>query len=70
MLLSRHQDAGQNRNMNTANRSFENVSQFKYSGTTVINQNMIQEEIEFWQCLLPFGPEPSVFSVVVEKVKD
>jgi hypothetical protein len=42
----------------------------KYLGTTVTNQNLIQEEIEFWSCLLPFGPEPSVFSVAVEKLKN
>jgi hypothetical protein len=46
MLLSRHQTAGQNRDIKRANRSFENVSQFKYLGTTVINQNLIQEEIK------------------------
>jgi hypothetical protein len=35
MLLSRHQNVGQNRNKKIANLSFENVSQFKYLGTTV-----------------------------------
>jgi hypothetical protein len=39
MLLSRHQNVDQNRDIKTANRSFENVSQFKYLGTTVTNQN-------------------------------
>jgi hypothetical protein len=46
MLMSRHRNAGQNRNINTANRSFENVTQFKYLGTTVTNQNLILEEIK------------------------
>jgi hypothetical protein len=46
MLLSRHQNVGQNRDIERANRWFENVSQFKYLGTTVINQNYIQEEVK------------------------
>jgi hypothetical protein len=46
MLLSRHQNIGKNRNIKIANRSFENVSQFKYLRTIVTNQNLIQEEIK------------------------
>jgi hypothetical protein len=46
MLLSRRQDVGQNRDIKIANRLFENVPQFKYLGTTVTNQNLIQEEIK------------------------
>jgi hypothetical protein len=46
MFLSRHQNVGQNRDVNIANISFENVSQFKYLVTTVTNQNLIQEEIK------------------------
>jgi hypothetical protein len=46
MLLSRYQIVGQSRDIKIANRSFENVSQFKYLGTTVTNQNLIQEEIK------------------------
>jgi hypothetical protein len=45
-LMCRHQNAGQNHNVKIANRSFENVAQFKYLGSTVSNQNMIQEEIK------------------------
>jgi hypothetical protein len=44
MLLSHHQNAGQNYDINTANRSFENVAQFKYFGKTLTNTNLIQEE--------------------------
>jgi hypothetical protein len=46
MLVSLDQNAGQNREIKRGNRSFENVSQFKYLGTTVTNQNLIQEEVK------------------------
>jgi hypothetical protein len=46
MLLSRHQNTWQNPDIKTANRSFGNVAQFKYFGTTVKNRNLIQEEIK------------------------
>jgi hypothetical protein len=45
-MLSCHQNAGQNRDIEIANRLFGNVSQFKYLETTVTNQNLIQEEIK------------------------
>jgi hypothetical protein len=45
MLLSRHQNAGQNHDIERANRCFENVAQFRYLGTNVTNQNLIKEEI-------------------------
>jgi hypothetical protein len=46
MLVSRDQNAGQTREIKIGSRSFENVSQFKYLGTTVTNQNLTQEEIK------------------------
>jgi hypothetical protein len=46
MLVSRDQNAGQNWEIKIRSRSFENVSQYKYFGTTVTNQNLIQEEIK------------------------
>jgi hypothetical protein len=39
MLLSRHKNAEQTHNINRADRSFENVAQFKYLGTAITNQN-------------------------------
>jgi hypothetical protein len=73
MLLSRHQNAGQNQDMKIENRSFENVSQLKYLGTTVTNQNLIQEEIKrrlncgnaCYQSV-----QNLVFSVAFEKLKN
>jgi hypothetical protein len=46
MLLSRHQNAGQYHNIKIGDRPFKNVARFKYLGTTVTNQNLIQEEIK------------------------
>jgi hypothetical protein len=44
--MYRHQNVGHNHNIKTANRSYENVAQFKYFGKRVTNQNLIQEEIK------------------------
>jgi ribosomal protein S2 len=46
MLLSRHQNAEQNHDIKIGNRCFENVTQFRYLGTTITNQNFIHEEIK------------------------
>jgi hypothetical protein len=46
MLLSRFRNADQNRDTEAEKRSFEKVSQFKYLGTIITNQNLIQEEIK------------------------
>jgi hypothetical protein len=46
MLLSRHQNAGQNHDIKIASRWFENVAQFKYLGMTVTNKILIQEEVK------------------------
>jgi hypothetical protein len=46
MLLSRHQNAGENHNIKIDDISFENAAQFKYLGTTVTNQILIQEKIK------------------------
>jgi hypothetical protein len=45
-LLSRRQNAGKNHNISIANRYFENVTEIKYLGMTVTNQNLIQEDIK------------------------
>jgi hypothetical protein len=46
MIMSRHQNSGQNQNISIANESFENVAEFKFLGTTLTNQNDIRDEIK------------------------
>jgi ribosomal protein S2 len=46
MLLSRHQNAEQNHDIKIGNRCFGNMAQFRYLGTMLTNQNLIQEEIK------------------------
>jgi hypothetical protein len=45
MLLSRHQNAGQNRDIKIANRSFSNAPKLKYLGMTVTNKDLTQEKM-------------------------
>ena len=46
MIMSRDQNAGRSYSMKTDNSSIERVEEFKYLGTTLTNQNYIQEEIK------------------------
>ena len=46
MVMSQDQDARQSHSVKTDNSSFERVEEFSYLGTTLRNQNSIQEEIK------------------------
>ena len=46
MTMPRDQNAARSHNMNTESSSFERVEEFKYLGTTLTDQNSIQEEIK------------------------
>ena len=46
MVMPRYQNAGTSHSMKIYNSSFERVEEFKYLGTTLTNQNSIQEEVK------------------------
>ena len=72
--MSRDQNAGRTHSMKIDNNSIERVEEFKCLGTTLTNQNSIQEEIKcrlkLGNALLLFGAESSVTQVAVQKFKD
>jgi hypothetical protein len=59
MLLSRHQNVRQNRDITIANRSFEKVSQFKYLGTAVTNQILCRQKLREDLILVMLATIPS-----------
>jgi hypothetical protein len=46
MIMSCHQNSGQNLNTRTANELFENVTKIKYLGTKLTNKSNIQDKIK------------------------
>jgi len=46
MVMSRDQNEGRNHSVRTDNSTFERVEEFKYLGTTLINQNSIPEDFK------------------------
>lgn len=48
ILVFHHQHAGQNHNIKIANKSSENVADFRCLGMALTNQNCIHKEINRW----------------------
>ena len=62
------QNAGRSHSIKTDNSSFERMEEFKYLGTTLPNQNSIQEETEVTERLLSLGAESFVFQFTIKKI--
>ena len=73
MVVSRDQRAGRNHSVKIDSNSFEGVEEFKYLGTTLMNQNCIQVEV---RSRLKLGNacyhsvQKLVFLFVIQKLKD
>jgi hypothetical protein len=70
MLLSLHQNTGQNLDIKIANRPLEKCDTAQIFGNdsniSKFDSGENKEEIEFWYSLLSFGPEPSGGDFVVD----
>jgi len=66
--MSQGQNAGRIQNIKFDNNSFERAEEFKYLGTTLTNQNSIEDEIKrqlISECLFSFSSEYFVFQVSI-----
>jgi len=68
VVMSGDQNAGRSHSVNTDSSSFEWVEEFKYLGTTLTNQNSIQEEIK--SRLKSGNAEYFVFQFAIQKFED
>jgi hypothetical protein len=68
MVMCGEQTAGLGHTMEVDNSSIERVEEIKYLGTTLTDQNCVQEEIR--KCVLPLGAEHFVFQFAIQKFKD
>ena len=72
-MTLRDQNTGRIHSVRIDNISIERVEEFKYLGTTLTNQNSIQEEIKSrlkLECVLLFGAESSVIQVADQTFKN
>jgi len=61
-FMPRHQNAGQNHNVNAANKSFEDLAKCRNeSKKSIFHSQRNCEQIKFGERLLPFGAESFVF---------
>ena len=67
MVMSGDRNAGRGHSVKIDNTSIERVEEFKYLGTTLTDQNSVQEEVKSF---LSFGAESVVFQVAIQKLKD
>lgn len=56
-------NAGQESNVNTTSKTFENVVKFDYMETRVINQRQIQEEVKIVGYILRITAEQLLFAL-------
>jgi phenylalanyl-tRNA synthetase beta subunit len=74
VVVSRHQDVGQDHSLLVRSKSCENVAEFKYMGRTVTNQNCIHEEIKntlnFGNACYHFLQSVSSFHLLSKSIKN